>query len=235
MRFSQVLRDEADPIFEAIFHHPFVVGIATGKLRPEQLIHYVSQDFQYLNAFIRIYGLALSKCKDRKDMEMFSQQIGFILNAETHPHNNFCRIANVRYEDLQGYSLLPTAHHYINHMLTVAHEGSVGEILAVLLPCPWTYFEIGQKLKNEIKPDENHPFFEWITFYADERVGDVTKRFCDRMDDWAETASRLEKNRMKNHFILSCQLEYSFWEMAYGLERWPVTEGTVSIGSGTRL
>ncbi len=222
MRFSQMLREEADPIFEAIFNHPFVTGIAKGELKREQLTHYVKQDFQYLSAFARIYGLALSKCRDRKDIEMFYQQIGFVLNAETHPHNNFCRIANVRYEDLQKYQLLPTAHHYIDHMLTVAHGGTLGEILAVLLPCPWTYWEIGLKLNEEIKPDESHPFYDWITFYADERIGDVTKQFCTRLDGWAQTAGHEEKNRMKSHFIISCQLEYAFWDMAYRLEQWPV-------------
>lgn len=224
MSFSQMLREEADPIFEAIFRHPFVVGIARGELRSEQLVHYVKQDFQYLSVFARIYGLALSKCTDRKDMEMFNQQINFVLSAETHPHNNFCRLADVQYKELQTSPLLPSAHHYISHMLTVAHEGSVGEILSVMLPCPWTYWEIGQKLNKEVKPDRNHPFFDWITFYADERVGMLTKSFCDRIDKWAKIANNQEKNRMKNHFITSCQLEYSFWEMAYSLEQWPVQQ-----------
>ena len=106
--------------------------------------------------------------------------------------------------------------------------------MAVLLPCPWTYWEIGKKLNAEINPDENHPYFDWITYYADERFADVTKRFCDRMDKWAETASHQEKNRMKNHFITSCQLEYAFWEMAYSLEQWPVSDKTAEIGAGLR-
>ncbi len=41
MSFSAELRKEANPIFNAIFEHPFVQGIANGELRNEQLIHYV--------------------------------------------------------------------------------------------------------------------------------------------------------------------------------------------------
>ena len=70
------------------------------------------------------------------------------------------------YEELQGYPLAPSAHHYIRHMLTVAHEGSLGEIMAVLPPCPWTYLEIGRKSLDEVKPDESHPFYDWIYFYG---------------------------------------------------------------------
>ncbi|ELW9008209.1 thiaminase II, partial [Campylobacter upsaliensis] len=58
MSFSQELRKQAEPIFQAIFEHPFVQGIGKGDLKKEQLIHYVKQDFEYLNAFMKIYGLA---------------------------------------------------------------------------------------------------------------------------------------------------------------------------------
>jgi len=221
MGFSAELRKEANPIFDAIFQHPFVRGIASGNLRKEQLIHYVKQDFEYLNSFIRIYGMAVAKCENREDMEMFNQQISFILNSETHPHNNFCQVAGVRYEELQGFPLSPSALHYIRHMLTVAHEGTLGEVLAVLLPCPWTYWEIGKRLLNEVKPDHSHPFYEWIHFYGN-RTDSITTKFCTRINEWAKEATEKEKARMKEHFLISCQLEYMFWDMAYKLEEWPI-------------
>ncbi|PAK55005.1 thiaminase II [Paenibacillus sp. 7541] len=221
MRFSEELRREADGIFEAIFQHPFVRGIAEGQLGKEQLTHYVKQDFEYLNAYMRIYGIAISKCANREDIAAFNEQISFILNSEIHPHHNFCTVAGVSYEELQGYPLAPSAHHYIRHMLTVAHEGSLGEIMAVLLPCPWTYLEIGRRLMEQVNPDENHPFQEWIQFYGS-RAGGATDKFRQRVDAWAETATADERRRMKEHFMLSCQLEYMFWDMAYKLEAWPV-------------
>ena len=221
MSFSAELRREADPIFEAIFQHPFVKGLASGDLKKEQLIHYVKQDFEYLNSFVQIYGIAISKCQNREDMELFHQQISFVLNSEVHPHNNLCRVAGVAYEELQGYPLAPSAHHYIRHMLTAAHEGTIGDILAVLLPCPWTYWEIGKKLLKEVQPDPSHPFYDWIHFYGD-RTDSITTAFCARLDEWAKEARQTEKENMKELFLLSCQLEYQFWEMAYTVEDWPV-------------
>lgn len=222
MSFSQELRQAANPIFEAIFDHPFVRGIANGTLQPEQLAHYVKQDFEYLNAFMRIYGTAIAKCERREDIAVFNEQISFVLHSEIHPHNNFCRVAGVKYEDLQGYPLAPAAHHYIRHMLTAAQEGDLGDILAVLLPCPWTYWEIGARLWEEVKPDENHPFYEWIDFYGN-RTDSITARFCERLDELAEQSTPAHRERMKQHFILSCQFEYMFWDMAYTLQDWPVS------------
>ncbi|WP_225743247.1 thiaminase II [Marinilactibacillus sp. Marseille-P9653] len=219
MTFTEELRMEADPIFEAIFQHPFVKGIETGTLKPEQLIHYVKQDFEYLNTFIQIYGLAISRCEKREDMRLFHDKMAFILNEEIHPHNNFCEVAGVNYDELQYEPLAPTALNYTRHMLDVANKGRIGEILAVLLPCPWTYYEIGVYLKNKLNVQEDHPFYEWITFYAST---EGTGQFRNRLDEYAETASDAEKKRMKDAFLKSCQLELMFWEMAFTEETWPV-------------
>ncbi|WP_046212520.1 thiaminase II [Paenibacillus wulumuqiensis] len=228
MSFSAEIRQAADPVFEAIYHHPFVQGIARGDLKPEQLVHYVKQDFEYLNSFMRIYGTAISKCTSREDMDMFNQQISFVLNSEVHPHNNFCHVAGVPYEQLQGYPVAPSAHNYIRHMLTAAQEGDLGDILAVLLPCPWTYWEIGKRLLEDVKPDVSHPFYDWIDFYGN-RTDTITSRFCTRLDEIAAASTPAHRERMKQHFILSCQFEYMFWEMAYTLEDWPVQLEVTSV------
>jgi thiaminase/transcriptional activator TenA len=220
--FTEQLRQEADSIFEAIFAHPFIRGIASGDLDKEAIIHYVKQDYEYLNTFARIYGIAISKCESREDMLMFAEQVSFVLQGEAQPHNNLCRAAGIRYEEVQGYPLAPNASHYARHLLTVAYEGSLGEIIAALLPCLWTYLEIGQKLREEVTPDQTHPFYDWISFYSEAAMQDATDSFRSRLDHWALTASDQEKQRMRRHFLTSCQLDYLFWEMAYTKQTWPV-------------
>ena len=222
MRFSKHLRQQADPIFEAIFAHPFVRGIASGDLTSEQLAHYVRQDFQYLNVFCQIYGLAIAKSSTREDMAFFHQRMGFVLNSETHPHHNFADVAGYKLEDLAHADLLPTSRNYTRHMLHVAHGGSLGELLAVLLPCPLTYWEIGLKLQQEVKPDASHPFKPWIDFYAAHGSEEISESFLGRLDAYAEQSHAAEKARMADHFLTSCRMEYMFWDMAYNLESWPV-------------
>lgn len=222
MRFSKYLRQQADPIFEAIFAHPFVRGIANGDLTSEQLAHYVRQDFQYLNVFCQIYGLAIAKSSTRADMAFFHQRMTFILNSETHPHHNFAEVAGYKLEDLEHGELLPTSRNYTRHMLHVAHSGTLGELLAVLLPCPLTYWEIGLKLQREVKPDDSHPFKPWIDFYAAHASEEISELFLGRLDTYAEQAHAAEKARMEDHFLTSCRMEYMFWDMAYHLEAWPV-------------
>lgn len=221
MSFTEQLRIGADPIYEAIFKHPFVRGIADGSLAKEQLIHYIKQDFEYLNTYMRIYGIAISRCETREQIALFNEQISFILSSEIHPHRNFCDRAGVAYEELQGYPLAPSAHHYTRHMLNAAYEGSLEDILAALLPCPWTYAEIGQRLLEEVRPTPDHPFYEWMHFYGSRESG-VTDKMRSLLDGWAEGLSETRRRKLKELFDASCKLEYMFWDMAYKLEEWPV-------------
>ncbi|WP_404457336.1 thiaminase II [Oceanobacillus kapialis] len=221
MSFSEQLRKENDDLFEAIFHHSFVQGVGKGDISKEALAHYVKADFEYLNAFMQIYGIALAKSQNREDIAYFFDQIKFVLHDEIHPHRNFCEHIGVKYENLQGHPLPPTADHYIKHMMYHAQMGSPGEILAALLPCPWTYWEIGQTLMKEFEPSIEHPFYDWISFYVGEEIEHTTNELRTRLDQFAANSSPEEKEKMKDAFRKSCQLELKFWEMAYTLEEWP--------------
>ncbi|GGJ88907.1 aminopyrimidine aminohydrolase [Lentibacillus kapialis] len=221
MTFTQMLRKENDDIFRTIFNHPFVDGIGKGEVPDEAIAHYIKADYEYLSAFIRIYGTAISKSAKREDMRFFNDQIQFVLNSEIHPHHNFCDHIGVGYVELQDYPLPPTADHYMKHMMYHAHMGGLGETIGALLPCPWTYLEIGQELKTKYAPSADHPFYQWISFYADESTRDITRNMRQRLDKIAEDASHEEQKHIKEAFRKSCQLELAFWEMAYTCEEWP--------------
>lgn len=223
MAFTDQLRQEADPIFEAILAHPFIRGIAQGELDGEQLAHYVRQDFQYLTIFCQVYGLAISKSTSREDIEFFNSQISFVMDSENHPHQNLAKVSGYPIEELESAdTLAPTARNYTRHMLHAAESGTLGELLSALYPCPLTYYEIGLKLKEEVAPDASHPFKEWIEFYADPAVGEICSEFAGRIDALAEDAGSAERARMADHYLTSCRMEYMFWSMAYEVEQWPV-------------
>ncbi|MCR6106095.1 thiaminase II [Salipaludibacillus agaradhaerens] len=221
MSFTTTLRKETNHLFDACYNHPFVQGIGKGELSKGQLIHYVKQDFEYLNAMIQTRAYTMAKCTDREKMALLNEGISFILADETHPHHNFCHVAGVDYETLQGETLAPNAHHYSRYMLQVAQSGTLGEALAVALPCPWIYLDIGERLMNDVKPDESHPFYPWISFYGNLEMPSITKTLR-WLDELAEDAGEAECERMRQHFINGCKMEYMFFDMAYTEQAWPV-------------
>lgn len=83
------------------------------------------------------------------------------------------------------------------------------------------YYEIGERLK-ECQPEE--PIYkEWISAYGSDWFRTLVEEQITRLDAIAEKVTEADRNRMRQHFIISSQYEYSFWEMAYTLEKWPVS------------
>ncbi len=223
MSFSEQIRRDADPIFNTIFHHPFVQDIAHERLPREAIIHYVQQDVQYLNTYARVYGLALAKSQTREQMQLFHERIKVVLNGERTPHLNLCRIAEVNYEDLQKpVPLAPTAHHYAKHMLSAAYTGSLSEIIAAVLPCHWTYVDLARYIAKDIEIFKcpEHAFYDWITFYANDAMLSGLHELTALLDKCAIKVSPSARQNIQAIFNEGCRLEYRFFDMAYNQETW---------------
>lgn len=223
MMFSERLKEAAQPLLDDILTHPFVKGIGEGDLPKKALIFYVQQDFLYLNAFMKVDANAILKCETREDIGLFADQINFLLHSEIHPHHHFCKAAGVVYKDLQYGQLAPAAYLYNEHMYNAAREGDLLDILAAMLPCPWTYGEIGRRLVNEEKNTAENRFTPWIEFYApnistsDPSFSEMLFQLLDRE---AEKYGSARRTKAKDRFLKSCELEWRFWDMAYHQQDW---------------
>lgn len=220
MQLSKVLQREGQPILQAILEHPFVQGIANGDLPREALIFYVGQDFNYLNAFLKVYAAAIQKCQQRDDMAIFAQQIDFILESEIHPHHNFCQVAGVSYESRQHDRQAPITYLYNEHMYHAARTGDLIDIAGALLPCPWTYLEIGDTLVRQQKNRPDNPFKDWIDFYANRHLLTIDQVLFNLVDREASRYDQAHLDRVVEAFVRSCELEWDFWEQAYHQQDW---------------
>jgi len=225
MKFSQELRKEVDQIWKASFDHPFVKGIGEGTLPIECFRYYVMQDAYYLSHFAKVQALGAAKASDLHTTNRMAVHAQGTYEAEMELHKNFSNRLKITKEEQQNFKPAPTAYAYTSHLYRAAYNGGLGEIIAALLPCYWLYYEIGENLASS-KPKE--PIYqEWIAAYGGEWFKTLVDEQIERLDVLAATASQEERNRMKEHFIISSQYEFAFWDMAYTLENWPVVQEKV--------
>ncbi|WP_053362272.1 thiaminase II [Bacillus sp. FJAT-27251] len=227
MKFSQELRLAADHIWEASFHHPFVKGIGDGTLSLDCFRYYVQQDAYYLSHFARVQALGAVKATDLHTTSRLAAHAQGTYEAELALHENFSKRLGITDEEKENFKPAPTAYAYTSHMYRAAYSGHIGDVIAALLPCYWLYYEIGEKLQG-CTPDERI-YQEWIAAYGGEWFRTLVEEQIARLDSIAETVTAEDRARMKEHFILSSQYEYSFWEMAYQLETWPVQKEILEI------
>lgn len=222
MTFTEQLQVEAEKYFQNIYKHPFVQGLKNDKLTSEQLIQYVAQNYQLLHTFIQVYAIAITKSHLREEMSFFQRHIQFILHEEKHPHRSLCEAAGIEFDLLKEPSpLAPSTRNYINHLLVTAQSGTLADLYATILAASWTYSYIAEQILAENPPDPDHPFSAWVQFYASKEVLSMNQELKDRLDHIAENLHFSEQNRLKESFLISCDHEYNFWNMAYQIESYP--------------
>lgn len=220
MKFSAQIRAEADQIWRASFEHPFVTGIADGSLALESFRYYVLQDAYYLNHFAQVQAIGAAKSPNLHTSKRMAVHVQGTYEAELSLHENFSKRLGITEEEQQQFKPAPTAYAYTSHMLRAAYTGHLGDIIAAILPCYWLYYEIGEKLQGSTPAEPIYQ--EWIAAYGGEWFKELVEEQIDNLDQIAEIVTEADRQRMKEHFMISSKYEYMFWDMAYKLEKWPV-------------
>ncbi|MCZ0701966.1 thiaminase/transcriptional activator TenA [Natronobacillus azotifigens] len=220
MKFTEQIRKEADHIWQASFQHPFVQGIGDGSLPLENFRYYVMQDSYYLGVFARVQSLGGAKAESLEITNRMASHAQGTYEAELGLHRTFSELLHITDQERKDFKPAPTAYAYTSHLFRAAQFGHLGDVIAAILPCYWLYYEIGERLKTK-SPDD--PIYQkWISTYGSEWFKASVEEQINRLDQIAETVTESDRERMKEHFIISSQYEYSFWEMAYKLEKWPI-------------
>ena len=214
--FSEVLRQEALPIWDSIFAHPFLEEIQAATLPVEKFRYYVEQDYHYLAGFGQVVATALSKAPDSRTLRRLTRRI--TAPVERPLHGKMFELLEMNEEDVEEVALSPTNAAYINHMQTAASVGGVGEAAAALLPCPWTYHEIGSR----ISVPEHAIYSYWAEPYREGLLEESTAAWRELVDEFALNGGPAVREAMRSAFITSSRYEFMFWSMAYNMERWPV-------------
>ncbi|TRO46202.1 thiaminase II, partial [Candidatus Bathyarchaeota archaeon] len=194
--------------------------MAEGTLPLERFKEYIRQDYAYLADFARCLGLAAAKADDMETMRIFASLMNGCLTGEVERLEGLSERLGIPLDVLRGTELAPANLAYTRHLLHVAYSGSVGEIVAAMLPCMWSYQIIGERLVESPALVDRPFYHEWASIYSSESYAELVGWYIDMTNRYAEGSGDETRRRMMEHFILSSRYEYLFWEMAYRGEGW---------------
>jgi thiaminase/transcriptional activator TenA len=215
--FSEALRAEAAPIWDAIFTHPFLAELAAGTLPLDNFRFYISQDYRYLEAFGRAVALALGRAPDSATVRLLAARV--LTPIERPLHARLFELTGLTVEQAEAIPAAPINRAYMDHLLATASLRGLGETAAALLPCPWSYDEIGGRLA--VAGEIPHPIYrEWAGFYTAGFLRESVRAWRDFVDRAADEAGPGQRAAMREAFLLSSYYELRFWEMALRMEAW---------------
>lgn len=218
--FREVLREAAGSVWEAIFAHPFVTQLGDGTLDRQRFLFFVRQDALYLQDFARVLCLGGARADTLDTLDMFADHAATVVRVERSLHTSWSEKLGISSDELSRTVRAPVTQAYTRHMLAVAQAGSLAEIVAVVLPCYWIYWEVGQRLADRLPAEPLYA--EWIQAYSAEGFGAHVEQQLKLIDRLAAGCGAAERERLLEHFVHSSRYEYLFWDQAYRQEQWPV-------------
>ncbi|MEZ5356903.1 MAG: thiaminase II [Bryobacteraceae bacterium] len=205
----------AQPVYERILRHPFLLGLADGTLPRNRFEFYLVEDSKYLRAFgeaLRIVAAKAPRAEWRRTLERHADEA---IEVEREMQESLLKGIPARQR--QGLAA-PSNYAYTNHLLATAARGSFSDGLAALLPCYWIYWEVGKGLQR--RGSRNKDYQRWIDQYADPAYGTVVREVLGMMDTEAQSMDRAAHGRAIELFLTGSRYEYMFWDMAWRLEQW---------------
>jgi thiaminase/transcriptional activator TenA len=214
--FTAQLWKEASPVYRKTLDHPFLQGLASGKLPRESFHFYLRQDGLYLRSFAQGLHALAAKAPREEWASTLAKHATEAIEAERQLHRSLLAAAGGDRRE----EMAPTNRAYTNHLLASVSRLSFTEGLAAMLPCYWIYWEVGKELKRRGSADPGYA--QWINQYSAPEYGASVTAVLSMLNEAASTASGAERENARKLFLLSAQYEYMFWDMAWRLEKWPV-------------
>jgi thiaminase (transcriptional activator TenA) len=207
--FSARLRD-GTPAWEAQLAHPFVLGIGDGSLPEERFRFYVRQDYLFLIEYGRLLALGAARAPRLEWMRRFAALSHSVLETEMDLHRRFAARWGVSSADLEAERPAHATAAYCDFLLRTAALGDFAELVAALLPCMWSYAEIGSRLAAAGPPER---YAEWVEVYASDEFAELAQ-WCRELTD-AAADQVADHAAMHAAFRTSVEHEVAFWDSAW--------------------
>lgn len=219
--FCEEARTENLDVWRPLLSHPFVLGLADATLPPESFRFYVTQNILYLADYARALAVGLSKTTDEDLLSRFAASVENITVNEL-PQNRklLASIAALCSGPAPATDAEPAPGMvaYSSWLLATAARGSAIDVLTAIMPCAWSYGEIGRTLAGNMTP---HPVYSgWIGFFASETYTAMVEGLRVELDSLVAACDARERSRLKALFRTACRMELRFWDMGWNREQW---------------
>lgn len=218
--FCERLRQASEPLWGALLEHPFVVQLADGTLPLDRFRFYLEQDRQYLFDFARVLAMAAARASDEAELRWFTAALRQTLDEELVENERLHELAVIEGAADRGGSveLGPAASAYTGFLNEIGFRGSSLELTVALLPCPWSYAEIGRAYVGRVA---DHPIFtDWFEYQSSPEAQAFAEQMVALVDSRAPALDAPEFDSLAAIFRAATRHELAFWDASYTLTQW---------------
>lgn len=216
--FADEMKQYSIEKWQKILNHKFVIELSKGVLPLNKFLFYLKQDHYFLPEFAKLVKSAKQKTTDNlmKDWleSLYVSTVDFEMKMQRQMLDKLSS-NSIDTDTKQNASPCKITLEYNSYLMDISSNGTFGELVSAMAPCPWTYLEIAQLLSKF--PIENEIYRNWVQFYSSAESCKQVEEIKQILNILSKSEDEKYKELMKEHFASACKYEYLFWEMSYNL------------------
>ena len=226
-RFTDWLRERAEPEWTEAVEHPFTSELGAGTLSEDAFVEYLVQDYAFIDALVGTFGFAVGQAPDMAAKRPLVEFLETVTDEENDYFERSFDALGVPESRWIDPELTDTTAALIDLFGRAAHEGGYEETLAVLVPAEWLYeqwatavVEAHTDPGGESDPHSTGadlPFYyaEWIDLHAVPSFVEFVDWLRRQLDDRGPELSDRRQARLDRLFQRTVSLEAAFFETVY--------------------
>jgi len=196
-------------VWRRVVEHPFVHGLADGTLPTAVFGAYLEQDLLYLDDYRRALEHAIARGGEQTAVRLLADELQALAREVESQHELLRRAGGGGAPARPA----PATREYGSFLARTAAAGPLG-LLVALLPCAWTYGEIGAADAASPEP----LYATWLGFYGGDEYRDWLARRRDALDRLLADVAEEDRRRLSGLFAEATRLELALWDAAYAKE-----------------
>ncbi|MCC7425620.1 MAG: TenA family protein [Alphaproteobacteria bacterium] len=212
-RFTDWLRENAEPDWTAATTHRFTRELAAGTLDPDVMRRYLVQDYSFIDAFVRLLGAAVHAAPALADRIPMGRFLGMIVSDENTYFVRAMDALGIAEAERTRPALRPPTRAFQSLMTEAAGSGRYAEMLAVLVVAEWSYLAWASAVQHADPPQ----FWsrEWIALHANPYFAGFVGWLRGQLDREGPALDAAARGRVLAHFRAAAALERAFFDETY--------------------
>mgnify|MGYP000909448511 FL=1 len=207
--FINEIKIKISPLWEEGFNKPFVQKLIDGSLSNESFEQYLYQDMLYLEKYVKLCELALTKAGNKKEREVLYSLIEFSGLVELQKRVNFLKFKN---DD--NIELFFETKQYINFIMSFSEDEDNFKLMIVLMNCMLSYNYIFTKAEKQMDNFHNK-YYEFVIDYVSDNYKIFYERCIGYLNERYWDISDYDKNELFKLFEKANEYELKFLDRVY--------------------
>lgn len=213
LRFTNWLREQNRDNWDAATQHRFIDELFAGSVADNVLVHYLVQDYQFIDRFVALLGAAIASA-DRFESRVRLAHFAAMITSDENTYflRSFDHLkVDVRHRDTP---VLTEPTRAFQNLMKEAAESQVYTLcLSVLVVAEWLYLSWADRKNAVLPPKFIHA--EWITLHNNDAFADFVNWLRAELDRTGPAQDAATQRCSADLFARAVRLERAFFDHVY--------------------